>query len=173
MSQNGHAGKLEWIRGALVRYEVPLTRYAQRITGDCERARDVVQETFLRLCREQPPLENGRLAQWLYTVCRNQALDVRRKECRMTTLAEPDRVSNNGSHPAPHELVADRDESQHVLHLVDDLPENQREAIRLRFESSLSYSEIAEITGTSKGNVGLLIHRGLTTLRQKLKQRDA
>jgi RNA polymerase sigma-70 factor (ECF subfamily) len=173
MSQNGHAGKLEWINGALVEYEVPLTRYAQRITGDTERARDVVQETFLRLCREQPPLVDGRLAQWLFTVCRNQALDVRRKESRMTTLAEPQKIASNPGgpeQPGPHEAAAARDESERVLRLVAELPESQGEAIRLRFEGGLSYAEIAEITGSTRGSVGLLIHRGLCTLRQRLKQ---
>jgi RNA polymerase sigma-70 factor (ECF subfamily) len=170
MSQNGHVGKLEWINGALVQYEEPLTRYALRITGDGERARDVVQETFLRLCREQPPLGDNRLAQWLFTVCRNQALDVRRKESRMTTLAEPQKVSTNGKHAGPHEAAAARDETERVLRLVSELPDSQGEAIRLRFEGGLSYAQIAEITGSTRGSVGLLIHRGLTTLRQKLKR---
>ena len=43
------------------------------------------------------------------------------------------------------------------------------EAIRLRFEGGLSYAEIAEVTGSTRGSVGLLIHRGLCTLRRQLK----
>ncbi len=39
-----------WIRQALERHERPLVHYAARLIGDVERARDVVQETFLRLC---------------------------------------------------------------------------------------------------------------------------
>ncbi len=170
MSHNGHAGRLEWIHKALDRYEGQLTRYAQRITGDSERARDVVQETFLRLCREPSASLDGHLAEWLFTVCRNQALDVCRKESRMTLLTEPERVSTEIPAHAPPDVVASQDEAAHVLKLVGNLPDNQREAIRLRFENDLSYAEIAQVTGTSRGNVGLLIHRGLTTLRQKLKQ---
>ena len=44
--------RLRWMQGVLAEYEGPLTRYAARITGDAELARDVVQEVFLRLCRE-------------------------------------------------------------------------------------------------------------------------
>ena len=40
-----------WIRATLERYERPLVLYATRLTGDSEQAQDVVQETFLRLCR--------------------------------------------------------------------------------------------------------------------------
>ena len=71
-------GNQDWIRAALSRYEGELTRYAQRLTGNLERAREVVQETFLRLCREDSAKIDGHLCEWLFTVCRNQALDVRR-----------------------------------------------------------------------------------------------
>ena len=77
-----------WIRDAIRRFEVPLLRYAQGITRDAEIARDVVQDTFLKLCRSQQADLGERLAPWLYTVCRNRAIDVCRKEGRMTTTDE-------------------------------------------------------------------------------------
>ena len=73
---NGHAGSADWVRGILHQYEGGLTRYARRIVGDDERARDVVQETFLKLCHEDRHALDGYLVEWLYTVCRNKALDV-------------------------------------------------------------------------------------------------
>ena len=54
----GHA---EFIRAALVRYEAPLVRYALGFTDDLETARDVVQDTFLRLCKQPPDLVEGHL----------------------------------------------------------------------------------------------------------------
>ena len=73
---------------AIERFEGPLVRYAARITGDLERGRDVVQETFLRLCREPEVAASDHLAQWLFTVCRRLAIDVRRKETRMSTQGD-------------------------------------------------------------------------------------
>jgi len=165
MSNNGHTGKREWISGALDRYEGQLTRYAQGITGDGEQARDVVQETFMRLCREQPSNIDGHLAKWLFTVCRNQALDVCRKESRMTALTDPQRISDQTASTTPAAAAEQQDESERILRLVENLPPRQREVIRLRFQSSLTYAEIAAVTGMSSGNVGLLIHRGLAALR--------
>ena len=60
---------------ALERYERPLIGYAQSITGDLESARDAVQETFLRLSRQNLAALERRLAPWLFFVCRNCALD--------------------------------------------------------------------------------------------------
>jgi RNA polymerase sigma-70 factor (ECF subfamily) len=51
---------------------------------------------------------------------------------------------------------------------LGDLPANQQEAIRLKFQHELSYKQIAEVTQLSVSNVGFLIHTGLKTLRQRL-----
>jgi len=76
----------EWVRAAVDRFAGPLIRYSQGITGDLEQARDVVQETFIRLCAEKPERVESHLAQWLFTVCRNLAIDGQRKRGRMTHL---------------------------------------------------------------------------------------
>src|SRR5262245_31996004 len=82
--------KSTWIAEALNRHEKHLVRYATSILGDLERAREVVQDTFLRLCKEDPARIGSHLAQWLFTVCRNLAFDVRKKETRMSPLTDPD-----------------------------------------------------------------------------------
>ena len=164
MSDNGNDIN-SWIRSALDEYEGPLLRYAHRIIGDLDRARDVVQETFLRLIKANREELNGRLSQWLFTVCRNQSLDVRRKETRMTTLNEPTIAESPTSELSPDDHAALHDESQQVASLLNDLPDNQQEVIRLKFQNSMSYRQIAEVTGLSVTNVGFLLHTGLKTLR--------
>ena len=69
------------------RFEIPLLQFATRITGDRERARDVVQETFMK-CQRNGASQNPEPATWLFTVCRNGALNVCRKEKRMLYLDE-------------------------------------------------------------------------------------
>lgn len=168
MSENGQVSRVEWIDAALEEHEGPLLRYALRFTQDAERARDVVQDTFLKLCREDQASLNGKLAQWLYTVCRNRALDVYRKESRMTVIADerlPTRISDD---PRPDEAVETQDSVGQMLLALGDLPPNQQECIRLKFQSGLSYREIAEVTGLSVSNVGVQIHTGLKKLRQLL-----
>jgi RNA polymerase sigma factor (sigma-70 family) len=165
---NGYAGHREWISTALVQHEGGLLRYAQRVTGDAERARDVVQETFLKLCGQNRHELDGHLTEWLYTVCRNKALDVRRKEQRMSILAEEGLAVQESAGPTPLDQVEQNDSAGRLLSLLDRLPENQQEVIRLKFQGSLSYREIARITGLSVSNVGFLIHTGLKTLRSKM-----
>lgn len=162
----------EWIRSALDQYEVPLTRYAAHITGDLERARDVVQDTFLKLCSRRPSQVRGYLAQWLYTVCRNRALDVRRKERRMTAISQArlDRETDPETGPTSS---LERDEQLGLaLRILGRLPPNQREVLRLKFQSDLSYREISQVMGLSVTNVGFLIHTGLKAIREELQARS-
>ena len=156
----------DWMRDILKEHEGPLLRYATRLTGNLDRARDVVQDTFLRLCREKPERLNSHLPEWLFTVCRNRALDVMRKEGRMSPLLETDIVSTE---PTPAEAAAKNEAETDVFRALDQLPANQQEVIRLKFQNGLSYREISRITDLSVSNVGFLIHTGIKALRQRVR----
>ena len=162
--RNGH-----WVRAAAERFGRPLTLYTSRVVGgDVERARDIVQEAFLRLCSQDERAVGPQLPQWLYAVCRNRALDVRRKERRMSLLDESQTEAFASDSPDPAQSAQQRDDSSNVLALLGDLPANQQEVIRLKFQHGLSYKQIAEVTRLSVSNVGFLIHTGLKSLRQRL-----
>ena len=160
--------KDDWVRSALERHETSLLRYAASITGDVERARDIVQDTFIRMCAEDPAALDGKLTEWLFTVCRNRALDVQRKERRMSPLTEIDLETRESGELSPAAVVEKRETATRALQFLDALPPNQREVIRLKFQAGLSYQEISRVTELSVTNVGFLIHTGIKTLRQKL-----
>jgi RNA polymerase sigma-70 factor (ECF subfamily) len=160
------ATKSTWIVAALDRYENNLVRYAAWILGDVERAREVVQETFLRLCKEEPARIGKHLAQWLFTVCRNLAFDVRKKETRMSPLTDPDTIPT--LYERPGASLEHEETMSQVLRIMQTLPKNQREVLRLKFQCDLSYKEISAITQLSVTNVGFLIHTAIKTLRKEL-----
>src|SRR5262245_43068935 len=110
----------EWIRAALYRHEGPLLRYASRFLKDADQARDVVQETFLRLCREDRARIDGHLSPWLFTVCRNLALDVLKKERRMQAL--DDSAEPTSPVPPPSLVLEGQDRLREALALVATLP---------------------------------------------------
>lgn len=157
-----------WIAPVLRQFEGPLTLYTARITRDLERARDVVQEAFLKLLLEDRAAIEPHLAEWLYTVCRNKALDVRRKESRVSSLNEAAVSFEPAVDPGPDAVLERRESSAKALRFLNRLPENQQECIRLKFQNGLSYKEISNVTNLSVSNVGFLIHTGLKTLRQRM-----
>ena len=159
----------DWVVDALDRYERPLIRYATWLLSDAEMARDIVQETFLRLCREEPARVDGHLAAWLFTVCRNLALDTREKASRSTSL-------EHAEMPVVYDLEGQHDARQalgRVLDVLDTLPRNQREVVHLKFQGGLSYKEIAAVTALSTSNVGFLLHTAVRAIRSQLGEHTA
>jgi RNA polymerase sigma factor (sigma-70 family) len=149
------------------RFEIPLLQFATRITGDRERARDVVQETFVKFQNNGAFASEREPATWLFTVCRNGALNVCRKEKRMTFLDEKLIEAREDEQPMPFERIEQEEAAGFLLRIVATLPPRQQEVIQLKFQNDLSYQQIAEITKTTANNVGVLIHTALKTLRQK------
>jgi RNA polymerase sigma factor (sigma-70 family) len=143
----------------------PLLRYATRLLGDLDRARDVVQDTFVKLMAQPPAAVDGHAVEWLFTVCRHRALDVMRKEGRMKRFEEGQVERVTATEPRPGRTLEEAETHAALLRLIDRLPPNQQEVVRLKFQNGFSYKEISRITALSLGNVGFLIHTAVAKLR--------
>lgn len=155
----------DFVKDALKQYESLLMGYAVTYLHDLDRARDVVQDTFIRLHQQDVEKVRDGVKAWLFTVCRNRALDILRKEKRIVALKEDQLARVPATRRSPVERIDLEERLFQVHEGLDKLSENQREVILLKFEQGLSYQEIAEVTGLSDGNVGFLLHTGLKRLR--------
>lgn len=157
-----------WIEALVAEYERPLTRYALHMLGDVERARDVVQDVFVKCLAQEPAKLELNLRAWLYTVCRNRVLDILRKESRMRTSDEAGLLALQGREPAPEQGVQHKEALGRALSQLATLPERQQEVLRLKFQDGLSYKEISAVTSHSVSYVGVLLHEAMKTLRTRL-----
>src|SRR4051812_6715251 len=114
----------------LDRYERPLIRFAQSITGDVESARDVVQEAFIKLARgemraganaheESPEDEHRHQESWLFTVVRNRALDHQRKFSRIIPMPLAD--DRPCGLPGPSDVLERSESATSLNRLLDSL----------------------------------------------------
>lgn len=161
----------EWVLSALDEYEARLTRYVTRILGDEEAARDAVQHAFLRLCDQSQTELNGRLAPWLYAVCRNKALDHLRRNGRYESLDGSQSHEIAGRELDPALAVEREDLGTWLRELVEALPTKLREVIDLWLDG-FSYADIAEITSRTPGHVRVVVHRAMTKLREHPRTRE-
>ena len=163
--ENSHEHAENFVQTAVVDYQLPLTRYAARLVGDPDRARDIVQDTFVKLMAQPPDVVDGHLAEWLFTVCRHRALDVLRKERRVMRFAEGQAERVTAADPRPGRELEHAETHAAILRLIEHLPPNQQEVVRLKFQNGFSYKEISRITALSVTNVGFLIHTAVARLR--------
>jgi RNA polymerase sigma-70 factor (ECF subfamily) len=164
---NGHPDG-EWLQAIVHQYESQIVRYAARLLGDRDRACDVAQDTFLQLCRQPRASVEQSVRSWLFTVCRNRALDVRKKESRMKTVSEPDQLHSDRLSCDPSLAAQQQDTFGKATTILNTLPDNQQEVIRLKVQNGLSYREISDVTGLSVSNVGFLLHKGIKTIRENM-----
>ena len=127
----------------------------------------------MRLWKADRASIEGHLAEWLYTVCRNRAIDVRRREEKMHPLPRNHAEAQPSPAPTPSEQAERRQSLSRAMAALGKLPEPQQEVIRLKFQGGLSYKEISRVTGHSVSYVGVLIHTGMKTLRSNLSEDHA
>jgi RNA polymerase sigma-70 factor, ECF subfamily len=143
--------------------------------SDREVARDLLQETFLRLwhrIEEVTELDLGRQRAWIYTVARNLLVDRYRTDAtRRATL----HAVAHGSDRAGREqadgsgqLVA-RDQLAHLRRAIAALPDDQREILSMAVVAEMTSQQIAEALELPAGTVRYKLHRARARLAAELE----
>ncbi len=146
-----------------------LLALASRILGDADEARDVAQESFLRIWRHAANWRRGeaRFDTWLHRVALNLCHDRlrRRKERPMN---EDDALTLADDAPSPDEQLETADRSARVDAALAALPERQREAIVLQYYQELSNIDAAAVMNISVEALESLLSRARRQLRSRL-----
>lgn len=135
------------------RYAQRLTLYAGRLVGDEAEARDVVQEVLIKAMREERLFDEGfRIQAWLYRVtrnlCFNLSRDRRRRHGILSTHELPRSIPGD-----PLEQLFGEEQKDGMMGAIDQLSEDHREILMLRYYEDLSYSEIADALHIKLGTV--------------------
>ncbi|HZT28536.1 MAG TPA: sigma-70 family RNA polymerase sigma factor [Bryobacteraceae bacterium] len=162
-------GDRDAFRALFVAHKDRVYSIALRFSGDEATAMDITQDTFVKLfaCMAEFRGE-AKFESWLYRLVVNCCLDHRRKARRLVPLAESEirRPFLSAENPAAQ---AERSEtSRRVQAAVARLSPDLRLAIVLRYTEGLSYEEMAEVFGVSKGTVASRLSRAHKNLARRL-----
>lgn len=158
----------KWVAEVFARLEVALVAYVRgRLRGNLEEAKDVVQEAFVKLCQQEWPEIEPHVTAWLYRTCRNRAIDISRREGRMSTVQSGTDVTTLHDRTAslPEDQASQGEQLDRMRSQIDRLPGQQQELLRLRLHDGLSYKQIADVTGLTVSNVGYHLHQAVASLR--------
>lgn len=171
----GAGGDEDAFRELVERWQTPVFRFLARMLGSREDARDLVQETFLRMCVNAPRYRpEGRFQSWLFRIAGNLARSqLRRRKILRWVAFEPRVHEPPAREPSAQEWLEREAGDAEVRDAIVALPDRQRQAILLRTFEEMSYQEIADAMGTSVGAVESLLHRATTALRRGLEARKA
>jgi len=172
----GESAALEELVG---RYQERVFRLARRLTGDPADAADVLQETFLAVCRHLGAFRGeARFSTWLYRVATNAALQQRRARSRRPAESLESflpRFEESGRHAAlPEQLqtvcrieetLDRRTLAERAREGIERLPEAYRAAFVLRDLEELPTAEVAAVLGLTSAAVRQRVHRARLMLR--------
>lgn len=151
-------------------YFTPVYRYIYYRTGSRADAEDIVQNVFLKAYEsfDRYSYRGTSPLAYFYTIARNLVIDHRRK---MHVAVAPDEQLSLIADPqgTPLDHASQRSDADHLHARLQMLPDDQQEAIALKYISDLSNEEISAILGKSQDSVRQLQSRGLKSLRQIFK----
>ena len=153
------------------RYERLVVGWLMRQTGRPELVADLTAEVFAAAYLAAQKFRDGPepAGAWLLGIARNKLLrSLRRERAERSALGRlgVDRIEVSDEHLAAVESLRDCD----VLDLLEDLPEDQREAVRRRIIDELDYTELAASAQISPAVARKRVSRGLASLRRRFDQ---
>jgi RNA polymerase sigma-70 factor (ECF subfamily) len=148
------------------RYVDSVFRFVYYRVNDRALAEDFTSETFLRALRRISTINyQGRdIGAWFMTIARNIVFDhakSARFRLELSTGEVPDR---NDADPAPDLVVLTNLGNARLMRAINDLGDEQKECIVLRFLQELSVAETAEVMGKNDGAIKALQHRAVKRL---------
>lgn len=154
------------------RYAEAVHEYFVRRTGSRAAALDLTAETFAQVWLVRARFRDeagGSAAPWVYGIARNVLLMSIRRGALERRATERIGVQERLDRPQPVEgQVPDDTWADGADELLDTLPADQREAVRLRVVEDLEYADVARALGTTPAAARVRVHRGLTALKRHL-----
>ena len=162
----------ETFKQRFLSFHPKLYRIALALVESPEDAEDILPEAYTKLWSKRDSLEAVQQPEaFAVTIVRNLCLDFLRSP-RTNSRSEPLETVILHCEDSPERQVETRDQLRQVVRLIQELPPNQQQVIRLRGMEDCSVEEIAEITGFSPANVRTLLSRARKYIKGKLKKEN-
>ena len=141
----------------LARNQQQLFDFILALTRDKDKADDLFQETFIRAIvkmKDGQYYNQGKFLYWLMRIARNLLIDgVRKQKKEQAVNISDDELLTviDCGHPykSREDMLVAEELSGHMRHLMDLLPDEQREVVLMRYYQGLQFKDIAEITNVS------------------------
>jgi len=172
-------GNLQAFEIILSKYKDPIYQTIYMLVRDIALAEDLFQEVFIKIIqtiRKGNYTEEGKFLPWASRIARNLCMDYFRKQ-KATALKTMDVTSPAAKNYAYQDLntlqILEQMQSAEIVHvLIEQLPNEQKQVIQMRFYEDLSFKEIAEQTGCSINTALGRMRYALINLRKLINEQS-
>lgn len=172
-------GRQDGLAELVRRYQNDLFRFCTHYLKDAERARELAQETFIRVYTARDRFDQSRkFRPWVLCIARNLCLNElkRKKAVSMESLEEFASSARDDSGEllrtsadGPDEALVSSERKQVLMDALAELDEESREIVHLRFFERMQAREIAEIMNSTEGAVRTRLHRILRSMQVRFQ----
>ena len=174
------SGDRSAISELIERHSQRVRNYIGMMVKDDDIADDIFQETFIKAVRvidEGRYVDTGKFLSWVLRIAHNRVLDYFRREKSSKQVNESEAGYDligtmRFSEPTAEDNIVLSEVEQTVRNLIDQLPDEQQEVVRLRYYSKLSFQEIAEQTEVSINTALGRMRYALINLRRLIKENN-
>ena len=155
----------------LLAFHPKLFRIAYALVENKADAEDILQDAYFKLWNkrdELPDIENPEA--FCVTLVKNLSLDFLRSPRANRREEEIESVFTLATDSSPEKELETKDKEQQIRQLINRLPENQRQVLRLRGIDDCSMDEIEQITGLNAVNVRVLLSRARKVIREQFEK---
>lgn len=137
-------------------------------------AEDLTSQVFEKMAAKRSTFRADRspLEVWLFALARNTVNDYFRTQRRRRLLPLDDCRLESAVQKGPESLAITRESEERLLRAVNTLRSKEKHVVALKFGAGLRNVDIAEITGISESNVGVLLYRAMKKLKLELEGED-
>ena len=172
-------GNREAVSQLLERHTRRVRNYVRMLVKDNDVADDLTQEVLIKVVKvldEGRYTDKGRFLPWVLRIAHNRVLDYFRAQKQVKAVNESSvgfdiLGSKNLAVPSIEEDIIDEQRAEEVRALIEKLPEEQREVVKMRYYDGLSFKEIAEHTGVSNNTALGRMRYALINMRQMIKDK--
>ena len=159
---------------ALVRrYYHPILRYLQRLCGNDQLAEELHQQTWLSVLEHLPQFDAssgaGGFKAWVFRIATNKANDFWRSNGREKAAKEGLRLVLDGESPQAAQRLESGEMVEKLKWAIDQLPDNQRQVLLLRYYGDMKFVDIAEMLGCPLNTALGRMHKAMLKLKQSME----
>lgn len=142
-------------------------RYYRLRGADPDTANDLASSTFERALRNLHSYneKKGSFANWIFTIAHNLGINHWKSPASRAASLDTDLPTTD---PSPEMRLIQQQNQQALLEALSNLDDRERDLLALKFASGFTNRKIAEMTGLSESNVGVILYRALRRLRFSL-----